>query len=364
MSFATKLDGFNFNTQNLEREYDYIIVGQGLAGSCLALELAAKGQRVMVYNDAHGNSSSRVAGGLINPITGRKMVLTWRAHELFSCLTKFYKKAEATLNQKFYFKIPIYRPFISIEEQNEWQGKSIDDNYKPFIKKVKTSSESNGVVSDPFGGLLLKQSGYLDTNAFLEAVSNWLKKTNQLTNEKFEGDSINFIGKIVVYKGIKAKKIIFCNGVAEVDSTYFSEIKFRPVKGEVLKIDIEPSLKKVYNRGVFIMPRNGTHTVGSNYNHKDLTWEPTEKGRAEIETKLKALLQKPYKVVGHKAGVRPSVADRRPVLGMSNKREQLVIFNGLGTKGVSLAPFFANQLANSLIDGIEIDKEVNVNRYY
>jgi len=348
----------------LEREYDYIIVGQGLAGSCLALELAAKGQRVMVYNDPKGNSSSKVAGGLINPITGRKMVLTWRVNELFSCLNKFYENAETKLNQKFYHEIPIYRPFISIEEQNEWQGKSIDDNYKPFVKEVKTGSESNGIVFDPFGGLLLNKSGYLDTNAFLEAVSNWLKSTNQFTNEKFVNDSINFIEKVVVYKGIKAKKIIFCNGVAELDSAYFSEIKFRPVKGEVLKIEIEPSLKKVYNRGVFIMPRDGNHTVGSNYNHKDLTWEPTEKGRVEIETKLKALLQKPYKIVGHKAGVRPSVSDRRPVLGMSNKREQLVIFNGLGTKGVSLAPFFASQLVNSLIDGIEIDKEVNVNRYY
>ncbi len=358
-----KIDGFNFNTQNLEREYDYIIVGQGLAGSCLALELTAKGQRVMVYNDPEGNNSSRVAGGLINPITGRKMVLTWRVHELFNYLNKFYKKAEIKLNQKFYYKIPIYRPFISVEEQNEWQGKSIDENYKPFVKEVKTCSESDSVVSDPFGGLLLKQGGYLDTNVFLEAANNWLKSTNQLTNKKFENDSINFIEKVVVYKGIKAKKIIFCNGVAEVDSDYFSEIKFRPVKGEVLKIEIEPSLKKVYNRGVFIMPRDGNHTVGSNYNHKDLTWKPTEKGRAEIETKLKALLQTPYKVVGHKAGVRPSVSDRRPVLGMSNKREQLVIFNGLGTKGVSLAPFFANQLANSLINGIKIDKEVNVNRY-
>ncbi len=346
------------------REYDYIIVGQGLAGSCLVLELLERGKKILVYNDPNGNSSSRVAAGLINPITGRKMTLTWRAKELFPFLDKFYKKAESTLKEKFYFNTPIYRPFVSIEEQNEWQGKSVDSTYQPFIKEVRTKSEQEAVVADPYGGLLLKGSGYLDTVSFLDATNKKLKSSNQILNEKFDIDLINFIDNLVVYKGIKAKKIIFCGGVADVENIYFSGVKFRPVKGEVLKINIEPMLNKVYNRGVFILPRKGSHTVGSNYNHKDLSWKPTEQGKEEIEVKLRAILVKPYKVIEHKAGVRPSVADRRPVLGISNTHEQMAIFNGLGTKGVSLTPFFANQLANYLIDGTPIDAEVNVNRYY
>ncbi|VAW27931.1 FAD-dependent cmnm(5)s(2)U34 oxidoreductase [hydrothermal vent metagenome] len=356
--------GFNINTQNLKQEYDYIIVGQGLAGSCLALELMEKGKTVMVFNDSNGNSSSRVAGGLINPITGRKMVLTWRANQLFPFLKRFYRNTERKLGTKFYHEIPIYRPFISVEEQNEWQGKSAETNYNPFVKKVVTKSEKEQVVVDPFGGLLLNGSGYLDTIIFLEAVNSWLEKDGMLVNEKFDFDSLNFIDDEVVYKNIKAKKVIFCNGVEIIQSNYFKEVKFRPVKGEVLKIAISPTLNKVYNRGVFIMPRNGSHTVGSNYNHKDLSWEKTEKARAEIEVKLQLLLLKEYKILDHKAGVRPSVSDRRPVLGSSSKNEQLIIFNGLGTKGVSLAPFFANQLANNLINGTEIEKEVNVNRFY
>lgn len=348
----------------MEREYDYIIVGQGLAGSCLALELLDHGKNIIVFNDSKGHSSSRVAGGLINPITGRKMVLTWRAKELFPFLNSFYKKAEVVLSAKFYHKTPIYRPFISVEEQNEWQGKSVDPNFEPFIERVVTISESENVVTDPYGGLLLRNSAYLDTKVFLDSVNEWLTKTDCVINEKFDIDSLNFIENSVVYKGIKASKIIFCNGVEGANNPYFSEIKFRPVKGEVLKVKINPTLNKVYNRGVFIMPREGSHTVGSNYNHQDLTWTPTESGRNEIETKLKSILINPYEVIDHRAGVRPSVSDRRPVLGGSKEKEQLVMFNGLGTKGVSLAPFFANQLVNCLINGGKIDKEVNVNRFY
>ena len=348
----------------MEREYDYIIVGQGLAGSCLAMELVEQGKRIIVFNDPIGKSSSRVAGGLINPITGRKMTLTWKANQIFPFLHTFYRKAEKFLHANFYFETPIYRPFVNIEEQNEWQGKSADSIYSYFIKEVLVKPEPENVVVDPYGGLLLKKSGYLDTNVFLDAVANWLKQNQNLQKNKFDIDSLNFIQNSVVYKDIKANKVIFCNGVGGIDNSYFSEIKFRPVKGEVLKIKIHPTLKKVYNRGVYIMPRNGSHTVGSNYDHKDLSWNPTESGKKEIEFKLKALLVKPYVIIDHKAGVRPSISDRRPVLGRSKEREQIVIFNGLGTKGVSLAPFFANQLVNWLCKGQELDEEVNVNRFY
>lgn len=356
--------GFNFNQQNLKRQYDYIIVGQGLAGSCLALELSKIGNRIIVFDDPQGNNSSKVAGGLINPITGRKMVLTWKAHELFPFLEKFYKDAEQTLAGKFYFQTPIYRPFVSIEEQNEWQGKSVDISFKPFIEAVKTKKETEEIVNDPFGGLLLKKSGYLDTKVFLNKVSKWLESSESLINEKFDIDYLNFIQNGVVYKDIEAKKVIFCDGVEGGKNPYFQNIKFRPVKGEVLKIKMDEVLDKVYNRGLFVMPRNGSNTVGSNYNHKDLSWEPTVSGKQEIENKLKLLLLKPFRTIGHIAGVRPSIVDRRPVLGNSQDKDQLVIFNGLGTKGVSLAPFFANHLVNWLCNGHPLDEEINVSRFY
>ncbi len=341
-----------------------MIVGQGLAGSCLALELAAHKKKLVVFNNAQGHSSSRVAGGLINPVTGRKMVLTWKAHQLFPFLNRFYTAAMVKLENNFYRTLPLYRPFVSTEEQNEWQGKSVEAQFAPFVEAVVTASEAERMVKDPFGGLLLKQSGYLDTDSFINSVAKWLKKEHKLVNAKFDAKDVNFNEDVVVYKEIKAGKIIFCEGVGAIQNPYFPEIKFRPVKGEVLTIMLDTPLHKIYNRGVFVLPREGSCTVGSNYNHKDLTWEPTNAGKEEISKKLNELLLKPYKIVGHKAGVRPSVADRRPVLGASRQNEHMIIFNGLGTKGVSLAPYFAHQLANWLLTGSPIDKEVHINRFF
>jgi glycine/D-amino acid oxidase-like deaminating enzyme len=260
--------------------------------------------------------------------------------------------------------VPIYRPFINIEEQNEWQGKSADPTFNHFISEVITKSEPENIINDPFGGLLLKHSGYLDTNNFLDRIIKWLNESNSIIFEKFDIEKLNFIEKGVVYKDIKAEKVIFCDGVTGASSPYFTAVKYRPVKGEVLKIKVKSLISKVYNRGIFIIPRDGSCVVGSNYNHKELNWEPTESGKMEIESKLQALLKAPYELLDHKAGIRPSSADRRPVLGQSREKEQIVVFNGLGTKGVSLAPFYANQLVNWLCNGQPIDEEVNVNRFY
>lgn len=348
----------------MEKEYDYLIIGLGLAGSCLALELCNLNKRILVFDDPNGKSSSKVAGGLINPVTGRKMTLTWKAEQLFPYLDTFYSKASKQLKAKFYFKMPIYRPFISTAEQNEWHGKSIEPEYINFVEKVHSKSEKEQNVNDPFGGIVLKNSGFLKTTVFLDAVKDYLKNINAVLDEKFDLENVNFNNENIVYKKIKAKKVIFCEGVQAAGNPYFKEIKFRPVKGEVLSLKLDEPLNKIYNRGVFILPRDGVHVVGSNYNHKTLDWEPSLEAKEEILHKLDDLLCKPYKIVGHKAGVRPAIADRRPVLGASKWNSNIVIFNGLGTKGVSLAPYFAQQLAEWLVNNKPIKPEVAINRFY
>ncbi|MCA6078997.1 NAD(P)/FAD-dependent oxidoreductase [Fulvivirga sedimenti] len=358
------------NTGNLAKTatilggYDYLIIGQGLAGTALGYQLHKKGAKVCIYNSEHIHSSSRAAAGLYNPVTGRKMVKTWMADLLFPSLTAFYHELEDRCSCQFLHQIPIYRPFLSVEEQNEWMGKSATNEFEHFIQKIRTKSELPW-GNDPLGGIVLAQSGYLDIPTYLNAMREWFQKELDYYSCEFDISRLQINPGGVRYEEINAKKIIFCDGTTAGQNPFFSWLPFRPVKGEILEIEMEASSNEIFNRGIFILPLGGKRfRVGSTYDNHDLSWEPTREGRGKIEAQLKGLVNIPYTVVNHYAGVRPATADRRPIIGDHPNHETICIFNGLGTKGVSLAPYFAGQLTNHLEGSSELIKEVNINRYF
>lgn len=348
----------------MTNKFDYIIVGQGLAGSCLAFHLGQLGQKVLIIDEQKDNTSSKVAAGLYNPVTGRKMVLTWKAHLLFEYLNEFYRNIERKLSESFLFDTTIYRPFVSLEEQNEWMGKSADENHLPFIKKLHSSTTFGQHLKDDFGGLALKNCGYLDISQFLSASEKYFKNRGILLNEVFDYNCLE-LGKIVTYKRFNAKKIIFCTGTEATTSTFFNWLPFSLVKGEVLEIIPKINFEQIYNRGVFIMPRRDKkYIVGATYDTKDLTYNITEKARNTLIEKLEVIFKSDYNISGQRAGIRPATKDRKPFVGMHPELDKIGIFNGLGAKGVTLAPYFAKQFSEYLVNGKDVDNEVNVSRYY
>jgi len=333
-----------------------------LAGSSLAIRLLERGKKVLVFDEPLKNNCSRVAAGLFNPITGIGIVKTWLAEQLFTSLYTFYSDCEKLFGQRFFFPSLLYRPFHSAEEQNNWMVKSSENGVSTFVEKIYTESGFRDEVNDPFGGILLNTCGYLDTISFLESTRKYLISHSSWSDSHFVADDVELSSEWVTYRGITAQKIVFCQGIEA--NPFFDWLRIRPLKGETLTItlDFDPSV--IFNKGVYVAPSSGSsYKAGATYELKNLSCEVTEKARIELVEKLNGLLTHPYSIKSQEWGIRPTIIDRRPIVGSHPLYENLVIFNGLGTKGVSLAPYFSAQVADWLEGKAEIMKEVNIKRF-
>ena len=342
---------------------DYIIVGQGLAGSAVALQLIRRGKKILVIDTPELNTSSRVAAGLFNPFTGKKMAKTWLADTIFPYLHIFYQEAEAFTGQKFFYSSVLYKPFLSVVEQNEWMGKSADPAFSGYIQKVFTGSTISG-IKDEFGGLLLKQCGHLDTTRYMAGVRSSIVENGLILNEKFLENELQADAQGVTYKGYRAQKIIFCQGEYAFHGKWFGWLPLIPLKGETLTIQTDAPFEQITSRGVYVVPSGKNELrIGSTYNWDDNFRGITDSSRQELIEKLEDLIDIPYKIISQDWGMRPTTPDRRPLMGSHPDYKSIIIFNGLGTKGVSLSPYFSNNLIAWLEGETDLNKEADVNRY-
>ncbi|WP_117884790.1 NAD(P)/FAD-dependent oxidoreductase [Aureibaculum luteum] len=344
-------------------QVDYIIVGLGLAGLAFAEELERNDKSYIIYED-YSQNSSRVAGGVYNPVILKRFTPVWDAFDQLNIAIPFYAALEQKLNIQIDYPLDIYRIFTSVEEQNNWFN-ACD---KPFFENYmipKIIKNNNQGINAPFGLGSVTNTGKIDTKALLDAYIDYLQKRDLIVNEGFEYSKVIFNEDHVKYKTITAKKIVFCEGYGVVKNPFFKDIPLKEAKGELLTIH-SPNLNINYiiKSSVFIMPLgNDTYKVGATFNWTDKTLNPTEEAKDELENKLKKIINVPYKVIDQKAGIRPTVKDRRPIIGTHPNNPQLAILNGLGTRGVMLAPKMAKQLYNHLENDEQLSKEVDISRF-
>jgi glycine/D-amino acid oxidase-like deaminating enzyme len=342
---------------------DYLIVGSGLAGIAFA-EIALQNNKSIAVFENNSQNSSTIAGGLYNPVILKRFSEVWKSQEQIDLVNHFYANLEAKLVNKFDYKIPIFRKLYSVEEQNNWFVASDKPNLAPFLATKINRNHYKGIES-PFGYGEVMQSGYVDTASLLKEYQKYLIKQNMLNAETFEYNRLLVQSDSIIYKGNEYKNVIFAEGFGIHDNPFFSQLPLDGTKGELLIIKVPGlDLDVIIKSSVFIIPLgNDLFKVGATYNWDDKTATPTELGKQELVNNLKSILSLDFKIVEHLAGVRPTVKDRRPMLGTHPKHKNLHVLNGLGTRGVMLAPAMAKVLFEYIENQIPLEKEIDIKRF-
>lgn len=344
--------------------FDFLLVGQGLAGTILSHRLLQRGCSFQIIADEFTGTSSEVAAGLINPITGRRLVKSWRFEELRASLEPFYQELEQTLEQRFIFPLSIIRILKDAKAQNLWDVQTTKPGYEFYIaSKVDQAAFSEVIRDFPSYGQV--NGGYtVDWPGLLRAYRRRLIAENRLISTRLKHSALQKSPEGWHYQGQTYRRVIFCEGQAVRHNPWFQYLPFEYAKGEVLLIRLqEGTLKAAVKHRMLLVPLpSGLIWAGSNYERGASDIQPTPGVKERIVEHIESLIKVPWKVEEHRIAIRPTTYDRRPFLGEHPEAKGLYIFNGLGTKGSSLAPFWSDHLLDHLLEGQALDEQVSIYR--
>jgi glycine oxidase len=342
---------------------DFIIVGAGLAGISFAETALLNNKTFTVISDDSQNSS-RVAAGLYNPVILKRFSLPQDAAVHLEYMGPFYERMQKRLGVKFNFNLPVYRKFASIEEQNNWFQAADKPALEPFLFPEILHTDYSGLPA-PFGFGKVLHTGYVDTVALLEAYHGFLNDNDWMVKDTFDYSQLVVEDDFIEYKGLKARDIIFAEGFGIHANPYFMHLPLDGTKGELLLIKAPGlHLDVAVNASIFILPLgNDIFKVGATYEWYDKTSVPTQAGKDELVEKLDELISCDYEIIEHLAGIRPTVKDRKPLIGTHPQYKRVHLLNGLGTRGVMLGPSMAKELYESIMSGNLVRREVGLQRF-
>ncbi len=342
---------------------DYIVVGLGLAGLAFVEELRAANKTFLVYED-DSQTSSLVAGGVYNPVILKRFTPVWNAQEQLKVAIPFYQKIEEELNITINEQFVIKKAFKSIEDQNTWFEACDKPKLIDYLDPTLDTKKYHGVIADfKFGNV--HKTGRIDTKKLVEKYRQYLESSQLIRFENFEHQHVHLDDERIRYKEVNASRIVFCEGFGIKKNPYFKYLPLNEAKGELLTIHA-PELKIDFllKSTLFLLPLGADlYKVGATFNWTDKTSNPSKEGKEELVEKLKKVINVPYTIVDQTAGIRPTVAGRRPLVGVHPEHVQMVVLNGLGTRGVMIAPTVAKNLYNHLENGEALDKEIDIRRF-
>ncbi|MBU2525651.1 MAG: FAD-binding oxidoreductase [Bacteroidetes bacterium] len=342
---------------------DYLIVGLGLAGVSLCEMLEHENISFQVI-DSDRSNASKVAGGLYNPIVLKRFTPIWEAENQMAFAAHFYKKLEQKLQQKLDYKIDVVRKFANLQEIEKWKAVSKQDILKNYMYPVPVKNNNENIRA--IHGLgCVEKTGRVDTEKLVDSYKSYLLQQHKIQTATFDYTALKCKNQKVIYKDTVYKRIVFAEGMQLTNNPYFNYLPLIPNKGQLVEFESKKlCLKHILKGPVFIIPlENDSYLCGSTYERTFENELPTKEGFEDLMEKLNTMVDTDIKVLRHYAGIRPTVKDRRPLVGKHPVFSQLYVLNGMGTRGVLLAPSMANALFQHIEKGLPLPKEIDIKRY-
>lgn len=345
-------------------QVDYIIVGFGIAGISMAFQLEQEGKSVLVI-DGNEIKASIVAAGLYNPVILKRFTLAWGAEDHMNYAQQFYKRLSAYLDIPTTHTLPVFRKFNNAQEQNKWFSKVENPQLQKYLSPELFPSPSQGINSEYSFGKV-KLTGKVLIADIVSRYRTILSKKNCFLNQEFDSNNLCTTDSGFIYKHINSKNIIFCEGHKMSLNPYFNKLPLVGSKGSYLIIEseglkLEVAVKSYY----FIIPLGGNkYKFGATYGHRFKDVDHDKHAKEELVSKLNTLVNIPYTIIDFVVGVRPTVIDRKPLLGKHKEVKNMFVMNGMGTRGVLLAPTASFHLKKLMLSNIDLPAEMDVKRFY
>ncbi|MFM7007120.1 MAG: NAD(P)/FAD-dependent oxidoreductase [Flavobacteriales bacterium] len=339
-----------------------LIIGAGLAGTSLAHQLLARGIAVEIL-DQGSNHSSAIAAGMVNPMVFRRMNKSWRLDEFLPEASAFYKTISSRLATDFYHPLVIRRFFSSEQERQLWEEKAADDSFSAYLEPINSADLQNNAAHNNFGSGRVKNAFWIDAALWVEAHRVYFEQLGILKLTAF--DQQKWQAKDRTYDGITYDAVIFCMGYQQKQEATFSYLPLQQTKGQTLLVSSKdlPETESL-NRKCFVLPYGNQHfRIGATYEWNNPTLETTNEAKLVLLENLAALGSYEVSILSQSAGVRPTVLDRRPLMGEHPEFKDVYIFNGLGTKGYMMAPTLARELVEHIIDKKPLHPETAISRF-
>ncbi len=341
-----------------------LIIGQGLAGTAVAWHLWQRDVPFLIVDRDEPVTSSKVAAGLLTPITGMRLTLNDDYGSRLAEAVPFYRHKERLLGQRFLHARPAVRLFKNAEEPARWAKRMLDPSVKNFVQTNPRLPLLNAEVFDaPNGGFQMKHAGYLDTAAYLAASRAFFEKIGCWQAANIGVEELAVTADEVVWEGRSFAEVIFCQGWEAGRHPWFAWVPFAPARGTILTASADlQGEHRIVNCGCWVVAReDGRLRIGSTYELKFDSPHGVDPAKlAELHLQINRLLKVPVVIHDQQTAVRPTITQQRTLIGRHPAKRRVAFLNGLGSKGTLLAPHFAQRLVRHLLDGEPIPVGMDV----